>query len=262
MKSFDACLRRLGTERRVGLMAHMVAGFRSCEESRALARGLATHGADVLEIQIPFSDPTADGPVITAACQEAIEAGATPRAALDLAAEVIDATGIPVFLMSYYNIIFRWPGGPAAFFKEAAKIGVTGMIVPDMPPEEQAERYYDRCREAGLHPVLVVSPNIDDARLAALAPFASGMVYTTARVGTTGAASDLRSAGFGEYLGRLKKAFGTIPIAVGFGIQARAQIEALAGLAEVAVLGTHLLKTLSARGVEGVCAELAHLAGR
>ncbi len=247
---------------RAGIMAHLVAGFRSMDESRALACGLAENGADVLEIQIPFSDPTADGPVITAACTVAIAAGATPRASLALAGEVIRAAGAPVFLMSYYNILFRWPGGPSAFFAEAAALGVAGLIVPDLPPDEDAEHYFDGCRAAGLHPVLVVSPNIPDARLAELAPYASGLVYTTARVGTTGAESQVRDAAFIEYMGRLRKAFGAVPIAVGFGIRSRAQVEALAGLADLAVVGTHLLSTLAEKGRDAACAELARAAGR
>ncbi len=247
---------------RAGIMAHLVAGFRSLEESEALACGLAGNGADVLEIQIPFSDPTADGPVITAACTAALAAGATPRAALALAGRVTRAADVPVFLMSYYNILFRWEGGPRAFFAEAAALGVAGLIVPDLPPDEDAEHYFDGCRAAGLHPVLVVSPNITDNRLAALAPYASGLVYTTARVGTTGAESRVLDPAFSAYMGRLRKAFGALPIAVGFGIRSRAQVEALAGLAELAVVGTQLLSALAEKGPDAACAELARVAGR
>jgi len=257
----DEKLRDLAAERRVGLMAHLVAGYRTREESRAVALNLAAGGADILEIQIPFSDPTADGPVITAACQAALLAGARPRDALKLAGEVAAASGLPVLLMSYFNILFRWPGGLAAFAREAAERGITGTIVPDIPPEEGGGEYHATMRRAGLHPILVVSPNVPEKRLRDLAPHGSGLVYATARVGTTGAATDLGSDELRDFLSVARRALG-LPLAVGFGIHERRQIEALAGLAEVAVVGTRFLRTLESGGPEGVLEEARRLATR
>jgi len=257
----DEKLGRLATEGRVGLMAHLVAGYRSLAESKEIARGLAENGADILEIQIPFSDPTADGPVITAACQAALRAGTRPRDALELARDAVASTGVPVLLMSYANILVRWPGGMEAFLAEAAAGGIAGIIVPDLPPEEEDGRYYRGARAAGLHPILVVSPNVPAERLRVLAPHASGLIYATARVGTTGAASDLGHDALKGFLTLVHETCG-LPIAVGFGIRNRAQIDALAGSAEVAVVGSQLLRALDERGVEAVFAEVRALAGR
>jgi tryptophan synthase alpha chain len=260
MNLLDTTLTRLEAEHRVGLMAHLVAGYRSLEESREVAIGLARNGADILEIQIPFSDPTADGPVITTACQRALAGGATPRAALDLAGEVVAACGVPVLMMSYYNLLFRWPGGLAAFVADAAARGVAGTIVPDIPPEEAEDAYYDRCRGAGLHPVVLVSPNVPEARFRELKPYASGLVYATARVGTTGAASDLDAEAVRDFLRSVHRTF-ELPVAVGFGIGSREQIDSLAGAAQIAAVGTRLLRTLEAQGVSGLIEEVRQLAG-
>lgn len=251
MNLLDRKLKQLKDENRVGVMAHLIAGYRSRQESLDVAMALAGNGADILEIQIPFSDPTADGPVITEACQAALKGGAKPGDALDLARTVIEETGTPVLLMSYFNILFRWPGGLEAFIKAAAETSVSGLIVPDIPPEETADPYYSLCRDAGIHPVVVLSPNMPEDRLRELKPFASGLVYATARVGTTGAASDVTDSGLQDFLAGAGRCL-DLPIAVGFGIQSREQILGLQGAAQVGVTGTYLLRALNAGGIDGI----------
>jgi len=260
MNALDLKLKEIAAERRVGLMAHMVAGYRTLEESRKVARNLAENGADILEIQIPFSDPTADGPVITEACQVALHGGTTPADALELAREAA-AGGTPVLVMSYFNLLFKWPGGLEAFFAEVARAGVSGLIVPDIPPEEKSERYFEGAREAGLHPIVLVSPNVSGKRLSQLKPFASGLVYATARVGTTGASSDIEERSLRDFLGKVKAEF-ELPVALGFGIGEREQIEALRGIAEVAVVGTRLLRTLKEEGLEALYSRVKELSGK
>ena len=145
-------------------------------------------------------------------------------------------------------------------FSEAARAGVAGLIVPDIPPEEKSERYFEGAREAGLHPIVLVSPNVSEKRLSELKPFASGLVYATARVGTTGASSDIEERSLREFLGRVKAEF-ELPVALGFGIGERKQIEALRGIAEVAVVGTRLLRTLKEEGLEALYKQVRNLAG-
>jgi len=256
--ALDDLLSELKRAGRVGVMAHLVAGYPSEQESKDLAKALAENGADILEIQIPFSDPTADGPVITAACQKALQTGTKPRFALELAAQVVKATARPVLIMSYLNILFRWPGGVERFLREAAAAGVCGTIVPDIPPEEDHEGYFTLCPRSGVHPIIVVSPNVPRERLAVLKSAASGMVYTTSRVGTTGAASDVADPTLRGFLQTLHQEIG-LPVAVGFGIRDRRQIEALSGLAEVAVVGTYLLETFQNAGVKGAASALRAL---
>ncbi len=242
-------------------MAHLVAGYRSLEESRDVALGLARNGADILEIQIPFSDPTADGPVITEACQHALAEGVRPRDVFDLAGEVIRETGVPVVLMSYFNLLFRWSGGLESFVEQAASCGISGLIVPDIPPEETQEPYYRICRDAGVDPVVVLSPNMPEGRLAELKPISSGFVYATARVGTTGTASDTEGEALKAFLDRVNRVF-ALPVAVGFGIRSRRQLEQLEGYAAVGVIGTHFLRVLQKQGKEGVIEEIRSLAAK
>ncbi len=260
MNMLDGKLTELAEQQRVGLMAHLVAGYRTLDECREVALGMARNGADILEIQIPFSDPTADGPVITTACQTALRNGTTPRDALDLAADIVATCRVPVLIMSYFNLLFRWPGGLEGFLTEAAKAGVAGTIVPDIPPEEQDEPYFDRCRSAGLHPIVLVSPNVPRQRLLELKRYASGLIYATARVGTTGAETDVADQGLVDFLTQVRRTF-DLPVAVGFGIRSRAHIESLAGTAQVAIVGTQFLRTLEAGGTAALIEEVRRLAG-
>lgn len=250
-----ATLRRLEAEDRIGLMTHVVAGYPSLSASRELIDTLFEAGSDLLEIQLPFSDPTADGPVITAACQDAIRAGFRVADGLRLMDDVSRAYPIPFVFMSYYNILFSYRdsagSGTAAFVRAATKAGASGLIVPDIPPEETAERYPGICRENGIHPIHVISPNVSEKRLHALKPFVSGFVYSTSRTGTTGREMALDLEDLNRFLDRARAVL-DLPLAVGFSISSRGQVEALRGHARIAVVGSHLLRVHREEGAQGV----------
>jgi tryptophan synthase alpha chain len=149
--------------------------------------------------------------------------------------------------MSYYNILFRF--GVGRFAKALSSAGVRGVIVPDLPPEEAGE-HLEATADAGLDPIFIFSPNTTDARMAAIAARARGFVYCVARRGVTGAETDF-SAALDAYLARCRAAT-TLPLALGFGVKARSDVDALRGKADIAVIGTESLRVLQDRGVAGV----------
>jgi tryptophan synthase alpha chain len=226
---------------RAGLVAYLTAGDPDRDTSVLLLRGLAGAGADLIEIGMPFSDPMADGPAIQAAGQRALKAGMTLRGTLALVRELRradDAT--PIVLMGYYNPIYRY--GPAAFARDAASSGVDGVIVVDLPPEEDAE-LTDPARGAGLAFVRLATPTSDDRRLPVILERAGGFLYYVAIAGITGTravdAEAVRAA-----VARLRR-FTALPIAVGFGIKTPEQAAAIARIADAAVVGSALVQRLA-----------------
>lgn len=229
------------------IMTHIVAGYPSLEESRSLMRTMAKAGADFIEIQIPFSDPLADGPTIMAANQKALENGTRVEDAFNLMRNANVDT--PLLFMTYYNIIFKY--GVQKFCQRAAESGCYGLIVPDMPiDEEKYENFYRISSECGLKVIQVVSPLTPEARLKRIAEYAEGFVYCVARYGTTGAREEFE-ADLAEYLGRVRKHI-DLPLAVGFGISKPEHFEMVWEHAEIAVIGSAILKLLEKEGVEGV----------
>ena len=227
----------------VSIMAHCVAYFPDAERSLAAARGLVAGGAAFLEVQLPFSDPMADGPAIQTACQTALDSGFTVDRGLQWIAELAAGTGeVPVFVMSYGNLLYR--RGIGRFCREAAAAGVRGLIVPDLLPP-QDEGLYAACREAGLAAVPVISPGVSDGRLAAITAARPRYLYTTLRSGITGSRTEVSET----QLRHLQRCRDTgAHVLAGFGIESREQVEALAPQADTLVVGSHFVKQLIALG--------------
>jgi tryptophan synthase alpha chain len=266
-KLLDDALARIASDGRVGLMTHIVYGYPSIDESRQIAEAMLESGVDLLEVQLPFSDPTADGPTITAACQTALDNGARVQDGIDFVGDLSAKFDVPLLFMSYFNIVFNYraPGsderGPAQFAAAAANAGAAGLIVPDIPPEESQERFPEACRENDLHPIYVTSPNVSDSRLAAIKSVASGFVYCTSRTGTTGRVVDIELDMLGKFLDRARASCG-LPLAVGFSISQRSQVKSLHPKAEVAVVGSHLIRVYESEGLDGVRQAIGSLLGR
>ncbi|MCF8075871.1 MAG: tryptophan synthase subunit alpha [Desulfotignum sp.] len=229
------------------LMTHIVMGYPSFDDSHAMVKHMVAAGVDLMELQIPFSEPMADGPVILKANQKALEQGATVAKCLAFAKNMAARYPIPFLFMTYANIPYRF--GMAAFAKTTADIGLTGAIVPDLPMEEGAE-YLQAMRKNQLSPIQMFSPSTSDARMAQITSIASGFVYCLARKGVTGAQTDL-SADLAQYLARCRKAT-SVPLAVGFGIKDRADMDFLAGRADIAVIGSETIRVMERSGVDAV----------
>lgn len=246
--AIDERCRALRREGRMGLMTHIVAGYPSPRKTVPIARAMVRGGADFLEVQIPFSDPLADGPTIMGACERALANGMTTKKALAIASELSSGTGVPIVLMAYYNTVFRH--GTARFCADAKAAGVGGLIVPDMPLEEEAGEHFMRsCKASDIYNIRVVSPASTDLRLRKNARGAQGFMYCTARQGITGARREL-DPNLSSYLRRIKRV-SSIPIAVGFGISSRAQVQALSGHAEIAVVGSAIIQVIERQGRGG-----------
>jgi tryptophan synthase alpha chain len=240
-------LRQRQQKKELLLMTHIVVGYPSFTQSWALARAMVDAGVDVMELQIPFSEPIADGPVIAGANQQALAHGSTVEKCFEFAAQLTEQFDIPFLFMSYYNILFKH--GVSSFTQRMQRVGVAGAIVPDLPPEE-GEEYLSAMREQHLSPVFIVAPTTSDERMKYLAERARGMVYCVSRKGVTGTKTAL-SNDLEGYLARCRGAL-ALPLAVGFGIQQRADVDFLRGKADIAVVGSETLRVFERGGVSAV----------
>ncbi len=234
-------------ERDILLMTHIVLGYPSFADSLRLIEVMVEAGVDLMELQIPFSEPIADGPVILRTNQAALERGATVAQCFDVARQAASRFPIPFLFMSYYNILFKY--GVGRFAADAAATGITGAIVPDVPLEE-GEEYLSAMAAAGLDPIFIFAPNSSDERMRQLAAQARGFVYCVARKGVTGAKTDF-SADLGAYLARCRAAT-RLPLALGFGVKDQADVDFLRGKADIAVIGSQTLRVLDESGVDAV----------
>lgn len=234
-------------ERDILLMTHIVLGYPSFADSIRVAEAMVSAGVDLMELQIPFSEPIADGPVILRTNQQALERGSTVAKCLDCAREIASRLPIPFLFMSYYNILFKY--GPDRFASAAREAGVRGAIVPDVPLEE-GEDYLAAMDSHGLDPIFIFAPNSADARMRQIAAHAKGFVYCVARKGVTGQKTDF-SRDLEAYLARCRAAT-DLPLALGFGVKDKADVDFLKGKADIAVIGSQTIRVLNENGVDAV----------
>lgn len=242
----EAEILRRRKHRDILLMTHIVLGYPSFDACRRVVEQMAEAGVDLMELQIPFSEPIADGPVILHANQKALAAGATVDQCLELASRLSREYPISFVFMTYYNIAFV--RGVERFAREMREAGVRGAIIPDLPFEEGAGLLDAMSREK-LDPVFIYAPNTTDARMRAIAERASGFVYCVARKGVTGAKTEFEQ--LGSYLARCRQ-HTQLPLALGFGVKDRSDIQAITGRADIAVVGSETIRVIDRSGVEGV----------
>lgn len=228
------------------LMTHAVVGYPSLDANWHMLEAMAGAGVDLVELQLPFSEPIADGPWFVRANHGAIEAHTSWDDYFGLVARATEAFDLGVLFMGYYNSVFRM--GEERFAERLARAGARGFIVADLPPEE-AVRLNAVARGEGLDPVLLMTPTSSEERLAEIARQASGLVYCVARKGVTGRRTDL-SQGVGPFLARCRRAT-RLPLALGFGIKTPEDVRAVRGLADIAIVGTACLEAWERRGREG-----------
>jgi tryptophan synthase alpha chain len=228
-------------------MTHLVLGYPSFEVNRQVIKQMVENGVDLIELQIPFSEPVADGPVILKANQDALLHNTKVKECLDFAVEITGQYDIPFLFMTYYNILFKY--GVADFVNKAKDINIQGFIIPDLPPEEGAE-YLESMKSCGLSPVQIYAPTSTEERMRYLADNGAGFIYCVARRGVTGTKTDF-DAGFNEYLARCH-ASTDLPLAVGFGIRDRDDVAYLTGKAEIAVIGSETIRLVDEKGAAAV----------
>jgi tryptophan synthase alpha chain len=236
----DRRFAELKEQGRAALVTFLTAGDPDPETSLAILRAVRAAGADVVELGMPFTDPMADGPAIQMSSQRALKAGQTLKKTLDMVRafrQGDDAT--PLVLMGYYNPIYIY--GVDRFLRDAKSAGVDGLIVVDLPPEEDAELCLPALK-AGLNFIRLATPTTDDKRLPAVLANTSGFVYYVSITGITGAASP-DPGKVGAAVARIKR-HTSLPVAVGFGVRTAEQAAMIASGADGVVVGSALVNAL------------------
>ena len=243
-------------EGRAALVTYVMAGDPDPETSLAILRSLPKAGADIVEFGLPFTDPMADGPAIQAAGLRALKVGQDTVKTLDLVRRFrAEDADTPVILMGYFNPIHLY--GVEDFAADAVAAGVDGLIVVDLPPEEEAELKVPADR-VGLSLIRLVSPNTSDARIARLMQGTSGFVYYVSITGITGTRS-AEASGVAKSVARIKKAT-TLPVAVGFGVKTPEQAEEIARVADAAVVGSAIVEHAAKGDAKAVLSYVSDLA--
>ena len=239
MSRIEKKFEELRNKNEKALIVYLTAGDPSLDATKALARQLADAGVDILEIGVPFSDPTADGPVIQAASQRALKNGTTLAGVLRMVAEIRRISPIPIVLFGYFNPIFAY--GAEEFAASASEAGVDGLLVVDLPPEEARELRV-HTDKVGLDFISLVAPTTGRERLKTILHDATGFLYYISITGVTGTAAP-KVEDIAREVGKIRK-LTQMPIAVGFGISNAAQAEKIAAVADGIVIGSAVVKLI------------------
>jgi tryptophan synthase alpha chain len=230
----DQCFAALRARNETAFIAYICAGDPSLPATIDLAFALEKSGVDLLELGLPFSDPLADGVVNQLAAQRALEAGATVPGVLDCVRQIRAKSQMPIVLYTYLNPIFQF--GLERFHREAGEVGVDGLLILDLPPEE------DLPSEGPLH-IRLIAPTTPPKRMEQICERAAGFIYYVSREGVTGAQSSVASS-LGDRVAEIRR-HTKLPVAVGFGISTAEQARQVAQMADGVVVGSAIVKRIS-----------------
>ncbi len=245
--SIDATFAALRQARRKAVIPFVMGGDPDLDTTRGLLLALAEGGADLLEVGMPFSDPLADGPVIQRASTRALAHGTTLPALLEVVADVARRVTVPIVLLSYWNPILQYGGGrqalgdPTTFVDAAKRHGLSGVIVPDLIPEE-ADEFRRRAEACGVSTIFLAAPTSSQQRLRTITRASTGFVYYVSVTGTTGVRTEL-PRDWMDGVRRLKLVT-TKPVCVGFGISTREQAVDVAKVADGVIIGSALVRAI------------------
>jgi tryptophan synthase alpha chain len=261
MSRIAATFEALKQANRKALIPYVTAGFPYADITPELMHGMVEAGADVIELGVPFSDPMADGPVVQKAGEKALALGIGMRQVLDMVrAFRAKDDKTPVVLMGYANPVERYDQahGEGAFIRDAAAVGVDGLLVVDYPPEE-CEAFAAALKAAGLDLIFLLAPTSTEERMQQVARVASGYVYYVSLKGVTGA-GHLDTASVEQALPRIR-AHVKVPVGVGFGIRDAATAKAIGRVADAVVIGTKVIQVVEDAGKDGAAAALSSFLG-
>ncbi len=216
---------------------YIMAGDPNLERTRELVGILEECGADIIELGVPFSDPLADGPTIQGAAQRALSEGVTLAKVLDLIGSLRKSTQIPIVLMTYYNLIFRY--GEERFVQDASSAGADGIIIPDLPPDEAGSLLLFSKR-TGFDVIFLVTPTSTAERIKKVATTSRGFIYYVSITGITGAKLSVDSS-IGTHIAKIRET-GRKPVAVGFGISTPQEASEIAQIADGVIVGSAIVK--------------------
>lgn len=247
MSRLEACFTALKAEKKAAFIAYIQAGDPSLQVSTEILQGLPEVGTDIIELGMPFSDPAADGPTIDRAAQRALKAGASMKQTFSMVEGFRKNNNTtPIVLMGYYNPVHAY--GTDRFCKDAATAGVDGLIIVDLPPEEDEELRLP-ANAAGIDVIRLATPTSDEKRLPAVLNGASGFVYYVSVAGTTGGKS-ATTVDIADAVKRISS-HTDLPVAVGFGIRTPEQAASVAAHADAAVVGSAIVEVIEAGVSEG-----------
>lgn len=241
----DDCFSKLSAAKRKGLIAYIAAGDPTLDATVTLALALERAGADVLELGVPFSDPLADGVVNQLASARALAAGATVKGVLDCVAQIRRESQIPIVLYTYLNPIYQY--GFEVFHRDAEAAGVDGLLILDLPPDEDPSNAELRL-ESPLRRIRLIAPTTPAERITKLVNGASGFLYYVSREGVTGERTDV-AASLDERVALIRSAT-TLPVSVGFGIATPEQVRIVARVADAVVVGSAIVRRIGEFGAQ------------
>ena len=222
-------------------------GDPSLDVTEQLVYAMERAGADMIELGIPFSDPTAEGPVIQAASMRALEGGATTDRIFDMVERIRSRSQIPLIFMTYANVIYSY--GPERFMERAKECGIYGVILPDVPYEEKAE-FEGVCKANGIELISMIAPTSHD-RIAAIARDAGGFVYCVSSLGVTGVRSEI-TTDIGAMVELVRKANPDIPVYIGFGISDTKTAREMAAVSDGVIVGSAIVKIIAEYGEKSI----------
>jgi tryptophan synthase alpha chain len=232
-KKFREVLGRQGK----AFIPYIMAGDPNLGRTRELVGILEECGADIIELGVPFSDPLADGPTIQKAAQRALGEGVTMSRVIGLVGSLRESTQIPIVLMTYYNLIFRY--GEESFVRDASAAGVDGIIVPDLPPDE-AGVLLSHSKKAGFDIIFLVAPTSTGERIKKVAAMSRGFIYYVSITGITGSKLSVDPS-IGSHIAKVRET-GRKPVAVGFGISTPEEASQIARIADGVIVGSAIVK--------------------
>ncbi len=229
------------------IMTHVVCGYPSFEANWQALEVMQEFNVDLVELQFPFSEPSADGPLFVKANQQAIDQGVHVQDCFEFMHKVSDHFDFKVVMMGYYNTVYKT--GHREFLEQLKAAGAYGFILPDLPVEE-ARELHDIAQQLQLAPIVLMTPTNSDQRLQQLAAAADGFIYTVARKGVTGSETDM-NRDVSAFIQRCRE-LTDLPLAIGFGVSSAQDIEFIGTHADIAVIGTAALKAWEANGESGL----------
>ncbi|MGB0449769.1 MAG: tryptophan synthase subunit alpha [Porticoccaceae bacterium] len=229
------------------VMAHVVCGYPSFEDNMQELEIMAEAGVDLVELQFPFSEPSADGPLFVNANEQSLKAGTTVDQCFEFMKQASERFPFQLLMMGYYNTVFKM--GEETFIKRLKEAGGVGYILPDLPVEESAN-LHRISEEAGIEPIILMTPTSSDKRLAQLGAVSRGLVYVVARKGVTGSKTNMGD----DVLALIERCrqHTSAQIGVGFGISGKEDMDFLRGSADMAIVGTAALKVWEQSGAAGL----------
>ncbi len=236
----DLKFRELREKKQKALITFITAGDPTLELTYELVLELEKSGADIVELGVPFSDPLADGPVIQAASERALKSGTSLTKVLDLVKVVRETTQIPIVLLSYYNPIYKY--GLTQFVKDASFVGVDGVIIPDLPPEEAGELKHE-AESKSLATIFLLAPTSTVERIRLISRASTGFIYYVSLTGITGMRKELEIS-LEESLRQIRLITNK-PIGVGFGISTKEHVHKVATIADAAIVGSAIVSLIA-----------------